>query len=117
MPIFSDPQEKVIDMAKRDDISKKEILTGVSQKVDKTYADRYKETDLHLSRKSCKVSDIIKFVYGPFTSRFWIMRKHFNLMSQYDLGYNIPFFAWDCITITTKDKGDLYLIIRDEEQM
>ena len=28
------------------------------------------------SRKSCSIDSIDKFIYGPVTSRFWIMRKH-----------------------------------------
>jgi hypothetical protein len=30
------------------------------------------------SKASCKVSDIKGFVFGGFSSRFWLLRKHIN---------------------------------------
>ena len=30
----------------------------------------------HLSSASCKVSEIKGFIYGGFSSRFWMLRKH-----------------------------------------
>jgi len=34
----------------------------------------------HLSRASCKISDIKYFIFGGTTSRFWLLRKHINSM-------------------------------------
>ena len=30
------------------------------------------------SNASCNISDIKGFVYGGFSSRFWLLRKHIN---------------------------------------
>lgn len=30
------------------------------------------------SKASCKLSDIRGFIYGGFSSRFWMLRKHIN---------------------------------------
>lgn len=32
------------------------------------------------SRTSCKIVKIRSFLYGGFSSRFWILRKHINSM-------------------------------------
>ena len=29
----------------------------------------------------------------------------------------IPFYAWDCLTLSIKNKGDINLVIRNEEVM
>jgi len=44
------------------------------------------------------VSDIIGFIYGGCSSRFWMLRKHFNLLSPAELR-DVPFYSWQCITI------------------
>ena len=67
------------------------------------------------SSGSCKVKDIKSFVFGGFTSRFWLMRKHINSMQVADLK-NLPFFCWQCITIST-DARDLNLVIKNETDM
>lgn len=75
--------------------------------------DRYKFTE---SSTSCQISDIKGIVFGGFSSRFWIYRKH--LLS---LDYNflmkdtkrkkfrggkteLPFYAWQCITLELSDR-------------
>ena len=30
---------------------------------------------------------------------------------------NVPFYAWDCLTLQFKDKNDVYIIIRNESIM
>lgn len=30
------------------------------------------------SKASCQVADIIGFIYGGMSARFWMMRKHIN---------------------------------------
>lgn len=76
----------------------------------------YNDFDLKISSKSCKVDDIVNFVYGPFTSRFWIMRKHICLMNPRELN-QLPFYAWDCISLTIRNGEDVFLLIKDEKDM
>ena len=37
---------------------------------------------LHNSSSSCYIHDIESFVFGPFTSRFWMLRKHIMMMDK-----------------------------------
>jgi len=76
-----------------------------------------KKIKLSTSKSSCKFEDIEGFIYGPFTSRFWLMRKHIIQMSVRDLVMNCPFYAWDCITLQIKGKGEVFLVIKNEEIM
>ena len=80
-----------------------------------------KDFELKESSSSCFLSDIQSFVYGPFTSRFWMLRKHILLMDKNKLQKDPPFYGWDCITITVKtslgDLQDISLIIRSESTM
>lgn len=46
-----------------------------------------------------------------------MLRKHTIMMNKNDLEYDAPFYAWDCITLSIKNKWDVYLIIRSEEAM
>lgn len=48
-------------------------------------SQKLKRMELKISNSSCHLDDIQSFVYGPFTSRFWLMRKHINLMSALEL--------------------------------
>lgn len=72
---------------------------------------------LEKSRSSFKISELTGFVYGPFTSRFWMLRKHTIMMPKNDLKDDAPFYAWDCITLNFKEKWDVYIIIRCESIM
>ena len=69
------------------------------------------------SLSSFKLRDVTSFVYGPFASRFWMLRKHTIMMDKKDLIKDAPFYAWDCITLSIKNKWDVYLIIRNEQVM
>lgn len=40
--------------------------------------EKLKKLKLEPSNSSCNFDDIEGFIYGPFTSRFWLMRKHMN---------------------------------------
>lgn len=75
--------------------------------------DYLKAIRLDKSDSSCFISEIEGFVFGPFTSRFWVMRKHMNQLTSHELA-NAPFYAWDCLTLQIKNKGDVYLIIKNE---
>ena len=44
------------------------------------------------------------------------MRKHVNQLTIKEL-MKLPFYAWDCLTLSVKNKGDIYLVIRNEEVM
>ena len=67
------------------------------------------------STASCKLSEVEGFHYGGTNSRFWIMRKHFNMMTHRELN-RIPFYCWQCITLELKDR-DIDLVIKDEWDM
>lgn len=43
---------------------------------------RYRMYDLRISSNSCFLDDLIGFIYGPFTTRFWSMRNHINTMNN-----------------------------------
>ena len=66
------------------------------------------------STSSFCISDVKSFFYGPILSRFWMMRKHTNLMPKKKLISDAPFYAWDCISLTIRNKWDVYLIIKNE---
>ena len=64
---------------------------------------------------SCLISEINSFVFGGLTSRFWLLRKHINSMEYKDLE-NLPFYAWQCITLRT-NRRDINLVIKDQKDM
>tara|TARA_B110000305_G_scaffold216551_1_gene255163 strand:+ start:145 stop:600 length:456 start_codon:yes stop_codon:yes gene_type:complete len=72
---------------------------------------------LERSFSSFNFADIKGFVYGPYTSRFWMLRKHILLMNIKKLKENPPFNAWDCITLQIEGRPDIYLLIKNEEAM
>ena len=67
------------------------------------------------SGASCKISEIESFVYGGFSSRFQLMRKHINRMEP-NQHLDLPFYCWECITIQTNKKS-INLVIRDQKEM
>ena len=67
------------------------------------------------SSASCYVSEIKDFIFGGFSSRFWMLRKHFNCMSIGEL-QNIPFHSWQCITLQLENR-DVDLVIPDQKDM
>lgn len=68
---------------------------------------------LHSSSSSCYISDIESFVYGPFTSRFWMLRKHIMMMDKTMIA-KIPFYGWECLSLQLKNRGDVYILIQNE---
>ena len=72
---------------------------------------------LKKSSSSFRLSDVTSFTFGPFVSRFWMMRKHIISMSKDQLKNDAPFYSWECISLSIKDKWDVYLIIRNDEIM
>lgn len=76
-----------------------------------------KEIELRKSSSSFRLSEVTSFTFGPFTSRFWMMRKHTLMMDKRDLQQDAPFYAWDCVTISINERWDVYLQIKCEEFM
>ena len=67
------------------------------------------------SSASCRVSEIKDFIYGGMSSRFWMLRKHFNCMSINELRH-IPFYSWQCITLCLNHR-DVDLVISNDSDM
>lgn len=67
------------------------------------------------SLASCYISEIQSFVFGGFTSRFWLLRKHINSMEAKDLD-QLPFYAWECLTLRLA-RRDVNLVIKDQKDM
>ena len=45
------------------------------------------------SSGSCKVADIQNILFGGVSSRFWMLRKHINMLSDAELKA-LPFYSW-----------------------
>ena len=67
------------------------------------------------SNASFNVKDIKGFIYGGLSSRFWMLRKHTNFLDK-NACSNLPFYAWQCITIITKYR-EIDLVIQNEEHL
>lgn len=91
---------------------------------------------------TCKLSDIQGIIYGGYSSRFWIYRKHMIALDAHALlmdneipnynpeypGYmnglpedapkktSFPFFAWQCITLQFETRN-LDFVIKDDNEM
>ena len=63
--------------------------------IKRDHAVKHKE---YKSKASCKLADITGFIYGGFSSRFWMLRKHINFMDYAALNH-LPFYCWKCITL------------------
>lgn len=69
---------------------------------------------LKTSSSSFSLLDVTNFIYGPFVSRFWMVRKHMIMMDKKDLNLDPPFYSWNCLTLSIRNKWDIYLIIKNE---
>jgi hypothetical protein len=71
------------------------------------------------SSSSCYVEDIQSIVFGGLNSRFWMLRKHYNSMNRDQLSNRIPFYAWECLTLSLGGlhNRDVDLVIRDQSNM
>ena len=76
-----------------------------------------KHYKLKVSNSSFRLSEVTSFTFGPIVSRFWMLRKHTICMDRIQLNNDAPFYAWNCITISLKQKCDIYLIIKNEKVM
>lgn len=69
------------------------------------------------SNGTCKISDIEGFIFGPSSSRFWMMRKHINSLDNTNRRIvKLPFYAWQCITLQMNLR-DVDLVIQEERHM
>jgi hypothetical protein len=47
------------------------------------------------SAASFKFSEVKSFIFGGFSSRFWMMRKHMNMIDTTDEDLmDLPFYSW-----------------------
>ena len=69
------------------------------------------------SSATCRVNRIKGFMYGPFSARFWMLRKHINSISfEKFVKGEVPFYSWQCITINMENR-DVDLVIPKEKDM
>lgn len=61
------------------------------------------------------ISEITGFIFGGFSSRFWMMRKHVNSINRKQLD-QLPFFCWECISVETTNRV-IDLVIDKESDM
>lgn len=80
------------------------------------FVNNVKDYILDNSSSSCYIHDIEAFVYGPFTSRFWMLRKHIMMMDKM-LVASLPFYGWECLSLQLKNRGDVYILIQNEKVM
>lgn len=67
------------------------------------------------SSSTCSVSDIQGFIFGGFSSRFWMLRKHIIQMDYKSMN-QVPFFSWNCITLELPNR-QIDLVLRDQDDM
>lgn len=71
---------------------------------------------LKVSAASCNFSEIEGILFGGFSSRFWIFRKHINSMAKTE-GGEMPFYAWECVTLILNKGREIDLVIMNEQRM
>ena len=103
-------------------LQKKQGFDVINPKFDQSF--EYSEIDEELddvtfkeskSSCSCKIDEIESFMFGGQSSRFWMLRKYINSVSDKKFT-KIPFFSWNCLTLFLKHR-EVDLIIRDEDDM
>ena len=119
-------QAPTLDSTNKSDDSKKYVSIGKgcynkqNEKIIESMLGREKsETPFEFKRvkssSSCKVDDITSFVFGGFSSRFWLLRKHVNSMSLKELN-GLPFYCWECITLYTNTHS-INIVIKNQKQI
>lgn len=78
------------------------------------YSNWMNDFTLKQSNSSFNLDDIQNFSYGPYTSRFWMLRKHILLLDKKKFMEKPTFFGWNCITIKIKEKWDVHLVFGSE---
>ena len=80
----------------------------------KQFRDDYIVFKKRKSNASCRIDDIVGFIVGPFSSRFWMMRKHINSMDNTKQDQiKLPFYAWQCLSLQLKHRT-IDLVIEDD---
>ena len=61
----------------------KSFLAPIDREAINKEIERRKQNDYYYTKSSASnlISDITHIIYGGLTSRFWMMRKHFNSMT------------------------------------
>lgn len=67
------------------------------------------------SNSSFAIKEVTGFIYGGFSSRFWMLRKHTNFLDRIIMNH-LPFFAWQCISILMPGRT-IDLVIPSGSQM
>ena len=68
-----------------------------------------------VSSASCNLDSIKAIVFGGFSSRFWVYRKHINGLKKSQLEH-LPFYSWQCITLQLSNR-DIDLVIPHDPDM
>ena len=71
------------------------------------------------SNGSFNISNVQGITFGGIDTRYWLFRKHMNHISSKNYRVNkndIPFYAWECLTIMLNNRN-VHLVIRKESQM
>lgn len=68
---------------------------------------------LKQSQTTCLIDQIESIIFGGFSSRFWIYRKHINTIDP----SKFPFYAWECVTLMLIDGREIDIVIKNEKRM
>ena len=90
-----------------------------NQDMRKKFEDAEKKRVVEYSEKlsncSCKISEIKGFIFGGFSSRFWMLRKQINSMELAEFEHQ-DFYCWESISIETSSR-EIDLVIKDKTHM
>ena len=66
---------------------------------------------------SFDLSEIKGLIFGGQSSRFWILRRHVNALDKSKFYKDeLPFYAWQCLTLQLENR-EIDLVIKDEKEM
>lgn len=76
------------------------------------------------TRKEFPIEEVQGFVFGAFSSRFWVLRRGINeilaneraVTNKKELQQALPFYAWECVTIQLVDRN-IDLVFRNDVHM
>ena len=86
---------------------------------DEILKQQTKESDFEIKKSSAsfKIKHVENILFGSISSRFWMLRKHINSLSNKDFYLErIPFYSWECITIVIAGR-EIDLVIKNEACM
>jgi len=80
-------------------------FTDFLMNLKRTKKNEKKEYTLKVSASSFSFKKVKGIIFGGISSRFWMYKKHINLMSLRDHKLELaPFYAWQCVTIELDDR-------------